>query len=256
MKSFLKLQNISKLYQDDNGETEAVKDFTYTFNKGEFISIIGPSGCGKSTLLSIIAGLESPTTGSIYIDNEKVNNVADKIGYMLQKDYLLEWRTIYKNVLLGLEIKKMINEETKAYVDNLLRTYGLYDFKDKYPSQLSGGMKQRVALIRTIATNPDILLLDEAFSALDYQTRLSVTDDVYRIIRNEKKTTIMVTHDIPESISMSDKVIVLSKRPAKIKNIYDIDFEMQCRTPLNCRENPKFCYYFDAIWKELNSDDI
>lgn len=252
MHTGLRLENICKIYQDDNGETKAIKDFSYTFQKGSFVSIVGPSGCGKSTLLSIIAGLEAPTSGKVYIDNVDITNTTGNVGYMLQKDYLLDWRTIYKNVLFGLETKKMLTPETKAHVIELLKTYGLYEFKDKYPSQLSGGMRQRASLIRTLAINPDILLLDEAFSALDYQTRLTVTEDVYGIIRNEAKTTIMVTHDIPESISMSDQVIVLSNRPAVIKRIYAIDFEMENRTPLNCRENPKFSKYFDGIWKELN----
>lgn len=249
----LKLENICKTYQDENGETLAIKEFSYLFNKGDFVSIVGPSGCGKSTLLSIIAGLEAPSSGKVFIDDTEITGNPDNIGYMLQKDYLLEWRTVYKNILFGLEIKHMVTEENKAYIDKLLKTYDLYNFKDKYPSQLSGGMKQRVALIRTLATNPDILLLDEAFSALDYQTRLSVTADVHRIIKNEKKTTIMVTHDIPESISMADQVIVLSSRPASIKKVYDIHFDIPNRTPLNCREDPNFSKYFDAIWKELNA---
>ena len=171
---------------------------------------------------------------------------------MLQKDYLLPFRTVKQNVVLGLEIKKMINKRTMIYVDELLDKYGLYEFRDKYPTQLSGGMRQRVALIRTLATNPEILLLDEAFSALDYQTRLQVTDDVYKIIKAENKTTIMVTHDIPEGISMSDEVIVLTKRPSTIEACYDISFEMENRTPLTCRDNPKFSEYFDKIWKALN----
>ena len=171
---------------------------------------------------------------------------------MLQKDYLLGFRTVYKNILIGLEIKKMINSKTLKYVDELLGKYGLYEFKDKYPSQLSGGMRQRVALIRTLATNPEILLLDEAFSALDYQTRLLVTDDVYRIIRAENKTAIMVTHDIPESISMSDEVIVLTNRPSVIKDVYNISFNMEDRTPLTCRDTPEFSGYFDKIWHSLN----
>ena len=251
----LELQNIAKIYQDDNGETFAISDFSYSFKKGKFVSIIGPSGCGKSTLLSIIAGLDTQTSGIIFMDNSKLINKAYNIGYMLQKDYLLDWRTIYKNVILGLEIRKMVNDETIRYVELLMKKYGLYDFKDKYPNQLSGGMRQRAALIRTLATNPDILLLDEAFSALDYQTRLAVTEDVYRIIKAENKITIMVTHDIPESISMSDEVIVLTRRPATIKNVYNIVFDIPNRTPLKCRENAQFTSYFDAIWKELNHDD-
>jgi NitT/TauT family transport system ATP-binding protein len=174
---------------------------------------------------------------------------------MLQKDYLLDWRTVYKNILLGLEIKKMVTDETMNYVEKLLKKYDLYEFKDKYPAQLSGGMRQRVALIRTLATNPDILLLDEAFSALDYQTRLSVTVAVYKIIKAENKITIMVTHDIPESISMSDEIIVLTKRPAMIKSVHNINFDIPNRTPLNCRDSPKFSHYFDIVWKELNNSE-
>lgn len=255
MQKGLVLENISKTYQDDTGEVLAIKDFSYKFTQGDFISIVGPSGCGKSTLLSIIAGLDTPSSGYVFLDGKDITGLGDNIGYMLQKDYLLDWRTVYKNVLFGLEIKNMLNEDTKNYALKLLKTYGLKDFIDKYPSQLSGGMKQRVALIRTLATNPSYLLLDEAFSALDYQTRLDVTNDVYNIIKNENKTAIMVTHDIPESISMSDKIIVLSNRPAIIKNVYDISFEIENRNPLNCRETPIFSKYFDSIWRELNTND-
>ena len=247
MEKILEIKNICKNYQAENGEIEALKNISFDVKKGEFISIIGPSGCGKSTLLSIISGLESKTSGEIYIHG--------RIGYMLQKDNLLEWRTIYNNVLLGLEIQKNITVENKKYVEELLKKYGLYEFKDKYPTQLSGGMRQRVALIRTLAIRPSILLLDEAFSALDYQTRLMVTEDVYKILKNENITAIMVTHDISEAISMSDRVVVLSKRPATIKNIHEIDFEMDNRTPLNCRENPKFSKYFNLMWKELDAHE-
>lgn len=248
----LELKNISKIYQDDNGETLAIKDFSYKFKNGEFVTLLGPSGCGKSTLLSIIAGLESPSSGNVLLNGIDITNKRSNIGYMLQKDYLLEWRTILKNVILGLEIKKELTNENVEYAKKLLETYGLSDFIDKYPSQLSGGMKQRVALIRTLATKPEILLLDEAFSALDYQTRLDVSTDVYRIIKSENKSTIMVTHDIPEAISMSDKIIVLSHRPATIKNIHEIKFDIKNRNPLNCRDHPDFRKYFDTIWKELN----
>lgn len=175
------------------------------------------------------------------------------MGYMLQKDNLLEWRTIYKNVMLGLEIRKTKTRENIEYVENLLKKYELYEFKDKYPTQLSGGMRQRVALIRTLAVRPKILLLDEAFSALDYQTRINVTKDVYKILREEGITALIVTHDISEAISMSDRVIVLTHRPAKIKKIYKIEFDIPNRTPLNCRENPKFSTYFDTLWKELGT---
>lgn len=254
MLNSLTLKNITKTYQDLNGETSAILDFTYTFRKGSFTSIVGPSGCGKSTLLSIISGLEEPSTGMIFNDNSQPQKNSYSIGYMLQKDYLLDWRTIYQNILIGLEVKKMISKNSKEYVDELLHKYGLYEFREKYPSQLSGGMRQRVALIRTLTIRPDVLLLDEAFSALDYQTRLSVADDVFKIIKSENITTIMVTHDIPESISMSDDVIVLTKRPSYIRSVHPIHFDMENRTPLTCRDNPSFSKYFDIIWKELNSD--
>ena len=246
-KSIVRVQNISKTYQAENGEVEALKGINFDVKEGEFISIIGPSGCGKSTLLSIISGLESKTNGEVYIDG--------KVGYMLQKDNLLEWRTIYKNVLLGLEIQKALTEENKNYAIELLKKYGLYEFRNKYPTQLSGGMRQRVALIRTLAIRPKVLLLDEAFSALDYQTRLMVTEDIYKILKAENITVLMVTHDISEAISMSDRVVVLSQRPATVKNIYTIDFEMENRTPLNCRESPKFSKYFNIMWKELEEYD-
>lgn len=252
MRELLKIKNISKMYQAKNGEIEALKDINFTVDNGEFVSIIGPSGCGKSTLLSIIAGLEEKTSGKLYIDGEESNGITSKIGYMLQKDSLLEWRSIYKNVIFGLEIKKINTPENIKYVEELLKKYHLYEFKDKYPSQLSGGMRQRVALIRTLAIKPKILLLDEAFSAIDYQTRLMVTKDIYNIIKNENVTTLMVTHDISEAISMSDRIVVLSERPATVKTIHTIDFEMENRDPLNVRESPKFSKYFDSIWKELD----
>lgn len=248
----LNVVQVGQKYQAENGETTAIKGVNFSARKGEFISIVGPSGCGKSTLLSIISGLLKPTSGSVYINEQRVEGISSQIGYMLQKDNLLDWRTIHKNVLLGLEIRKMNTPENIARAESLLKTYGLDEFRHNYPSQLSGGMRQRVSLIRTLAINPDILLLDEAFSALDYQTRLQVTDDVYRILKQEQVTTIMVTHDIPESISMSDRVIILSPRPAEVKEILTIDFEMDNRTPLTCRKNPKFSHYFDHIWKELS----
>ena len=254
MREVLKLENINKTYQAKNGEIEALKDINFSVEEGEFVSIIGPSGCGKSTLLSIIAGLEKKSSGKIYIDEVETENVSSKIGYMLQKDSLLEWRTIYNNVIFGLEITHRKTKENEEYVKKLLKKYNLYEFKDKYPTQLSGGMRQRVALIRTLAIRPEILLLDEAFSALDYQTRIMVTRDIYSILRNENITTVMVTHDISEAISMSDRVIVLSKRPATVKKIHTIDFEMENRDPMNCRKSPKFSKYFDSLWKELEVD--
>lgn len=248
----LKIKNIRKIYQAKNGEIEALNNINLTVNEGEFVSIIGPSGCGKSTLLSIIAGLEEKTSGKIYIDNEEIVGVSRKIGYMLQKDSLLEWRSIYQNIMIGLEIQGIKSKENELYVEELLKKYNIYEFRNKFPAQLSGGMRQRVALIRTLAIRPQILLLDEAFSALDYQTRMLVIKDVYRILKNENKTVLMVTHDLSEAISMSDKVVVLSNRPSKIKKIYDIKFDMENRDPMNCRENQKFSKYYESLWKELD----
>jgi NitT/TauT family transport system ATP-binding protein len=245
------IRDVGMKYQSPNGEINAIESITFSVEKGEYVSLVGPSGCGKSTLLSIISGLLKATCGQVFIEGEEVMKTSEKVGYMLQKDHLFDWRTIYQNVILGLEVRKILNDKNKAFALELLKTYGLYEFKDKYPSQLSGGMRQRAALIRTLAVKPEILLLDEAFSALDYQTRLAVTEDIYSIIKSENKTAIMVTHDIAESISMSDRVIVLSKRPAVIKGIHPLNFDCEKRTPLKCREAPNFREYFNTIWKEL-----
>ena len=220
MASILEVKGIGKRYQNKDGEVQALKNVNFRVKPGEFVSIIGPSGCGKSTLLSIIAGLEEKSEGEIYIQNEKVTGVSPKIGYMLQRDCLLEWRTIFSNALFGLEVKGKKSKENIEYVESLLKKYSLYDFKDKYPSEISGGMRQRAALIRTLAVKPKILLLDEAFCALDYQTRIMVTNDIYQILRQENITALIVTHDISEAISMSDRVLVLSKRPGTIKDIH------------------------------------
>lgn len=198
MEEILKVENISKKYQTKEGEVLALKNVNFRIKKGEFVSIIGPSGCGKSTLLSIISGLENQTSGNIYLENEKIHGISPKIGYMLQKDCLLEWRTVFSNAMFGLEVKGINNKENQKYVEELLKKYHLYEFKNKYPSELSGGMRQRVALIRTLAIRPKLLLLDEAFSALDYQTRIMVTNDIYQILRKENITALIVTHDISE----------------------------------------------------------
>lgn len=255
MGKILEVKNVSKKYQNKEGEILAIQNINLRVNKGEFVSIIGPSGCGKSTLLSIIAGLESKTLGEIYIEGEKVEGISQKVGYMLQRDCLLEWRSILSNTMFGLEIKGKKDKEAKSYVEELLEKYDLYDFKDKYPSELSGGMRQRVALIRTLAVKPKILLLDEAFSALDYQTRIMVTNDIYSILRKEGITAIIVTHDISEAISMSDRVVVLNARPGTVKDIHTIDFEIENRNPINCRESPKFSQYFNTLWRELGVDE-
>lgn len=251
MKKILEVKNINKKYQSKEGEILALKDVSFDVNDGEFISIIGPSGCGKSTLLSIIAGLESKSSGSISLNGKEMEGSSPSIGYMLQRDCLLEWRSILSNAMFGLEIKGKTSNSDKEYVERLLKKYSLYEFKDKYPSELSGGMRQRAALIRTLAIKPKILLLDEAFSALDYQTRIMVTNDIYSILRKEHITAIIVTHDISEAISMSDRVLVLSERPGTVKGIHNIDFKIDGRNPINCRESPKFSTYFNTLWKEL-----
>ena len=241
----LNIKNLRKIYHTKTHETVAVDDFSLSLSSGEFIAIVGPSGCGKSTILSILASLEEKSSGQIKIRENY------KLGYMLQSDSLFEWRSILDNCLLGLEVNKTLTKENKDYVLNLLKTYGLQDFINVHPSNLSGGMRQRVALIRTLATKPDILLLDEPFSALDYQTRLAVSDDVYKIIKSEKKSAIMVTHDLAEAISMADKVIVLSKRPCVIKKVIPIKFK--CRsTPIENRKLEEFNQYYDKIWKEID----
>ena len=248
----LRVENIEEKYQAQNGEVTALENISFSMDKGEFMSIVGPSGCGKSTLLSILAGLLKPTAGAVYVKGEKVEGISGHIGYMLQKDSLLDWRTIYSNVLFGLEIRHMLTQETVDRAVQLLKTYGLYEFKDKYPAQLSGGMRQRAALIRTLALDPELLLLDEPFSALDYQTRLNVSDDIGRILKKENKPAILVTHDISEAISMADRVIILTKRPAHVARIVPIRLSLDEKTPLAARGAPEFKSYFNLIWKELN----
>ena len=241
----LVLKNLKKCFHFDEGMTIALDGIDLDVYKDEFVSIVGPSGCGKSTILSILAGLINKTDGDIIIDDNT------SIGYMLQTDSLFPWRTILDNCLIGLEVNGLKNEENISYVISLLEKYGLGDFLDKYPDNLSGGMRQRVALIRTLALKPDILLLDEPMSALDYQSRLSISDDIYKIIKNEKKTAIMVTHDIAEAVSMSDRVIVLTKRPGVIKSIYEIVLENRS-TPTNNRKSNDFSKYYDILWRDLD----
>lgn len=245
MNKLLKITNLKKIYHTKNKEIEAISDFSLTLNENEFIALVGPSGCGKSTILKILSGIEEKSDGKVEI---KENT---KLGYMLQEDSLFDWLTIKENCLLGLKIQNILNEETEKNVLRLLETYGLKDFINSYPSNLSGGMRQRVALIRTLAINPDILLLDEPFSALDYQSRLAVSDDVYKIIKKEKKSAIIVTHDIAEAISMADHIIVLTNRPCKIKNIYEIKLTNKS-TPIENRKTKEFSTYYDKIWKDID----
>lgn len=248
MNKILNINHLQKVYYSKKDEITAIKDLSFDVFEGEFISIVGPSGCGKSTLLNILTNMEEKTNGEIKLLNGKIT-----FGYMLQSDSLLSWRTIFDNACLGLEIKKCKTKENINYVKHLLETYGLKDFLNKYPSELSGGMRQRVALIRTLALKPDILILDEPFSKLDYQSRLKVSDDVYKIMKQEKKTAIMVTHDLAEAISMSDRIIVLSRRPSIIKNIYEIE-RVENKNPIENRKDKNFAKYYDLIWKDLKDE--
>lgn len=252
MSTVLEVSGVSYSYHTLSGETPALSNITFSVPEGEFLAIVGPSGCGKSTLLSMIASLMEPESGTISIHGAPASMSRQRIGYMLQKDHLFEWRTIYKNVILGLEIQSRMTEKNLEHVEQLLRDYGLDQFRNARPSELSGGMRQRAALIRTLALNPDLLLLDEPFSALDYQTRLQVCDDVYRIIRKEKKTIILVTHDLSEAISMADRVLILSRRPATVQEIVSIHFTDSGLLPMERRQASEFKQYFNEIWKELN----
>ncbi len=247
-KPILEISHIKKDYITINGTTKAIKDISMQAEKGSIITLVGPSGCGKSTLLSILAGIDEQTSGIIIKDENIV------VGYMLQQDALFPWLTIYENAILGLKIKKIATKENKDYVKKLLQEYKLGDFLNAYPKELSGGMRQRVALIRTLALRPDILLLDEPFSALDYQSRLKISDDVYKIIKKENITAILVSHDISEAISMSDKVLVLSKRPCEIKNIYTINLTNKS-TPIENRKAKEFASLYNDIWRDLDVQD-
>ena len=250
MEEMVKVVNLTKDFYTKEGEMQVLSNISFTLFQGEILSLLGPSGSGKSTILNILTKLLEPTSGSVTINGT--------VGYMFQKDHLLEWRSIMDNITLGLEIMHKKNDKkSMERIERLLKTYGLWDFRNMYPKELSGGMRQRVALIRTLSVDPDILLLDAPFSALDYQTRLMVNDDVYKIIKNENKSVILVTHDISEAIAMGDKVAVLSKRPSTIKNEYKIDLSMEEeKTPFKCRKVPKFQTYFDLLWKELDNNEL
>ena len=262
MQNILELKNIGYSYHSLHGEIEALRDISFGVREGEFIALVGPSGCGKSTLLSIIAGLIPPEQGTILVNNPDGSLRYPRIGYMLQRDHLFEWRSVYQNVTLGLELHGQMTKERLELVERLLVEYGLDKFRQKRPSELSGGMKQRAALIRTLALEPQLLLLDEPFSALDYQTRLSVCDDISAIIRNAGKTAILVTHDLSEAISIADRIIVLTRRPGRIKTIVPIHFSAESSSensqavrPLERRNLPEFSHYFNLLWKELQSDE-
>lgn len=250
-KAILEFKNVKMKYHTPEKEILAIKNLTFDVYSEEFVTILGPSGSGKSTVLSIISGLLPITDGKFNL-NILSENSNQNVGYMFQRDYLFGWRTIEQNVFLGLEIKKLLNDKTKNYAIELLKKYGLGDFLKSYPNELSGGMRQKVALIRTLAVNPKILLLDEPFSALDFQTRINLADEVRKIIKNEHKTAILVSHDISEAISVSDRIIVFSKRPSVVKKIFKIDFENKKLTSREKRNHRRFNEYFDSIWSEMS----
>lgn len=247
----LEVKDLSYSYHSMDGETKALSNISFSVSAGEFLAVVGPSGCGKSTLLSLICGLLKASEGSVLIDGKPMETGDSRIGYMLQKDHLFEWRTIFSNACLGLEIQRNLDEEGRDRVRQLLETYGLEDFADARPSELSGGMRQRAALIRTLALEPDILLLDEPFSALDYQTRLAVCDDISTIIREQKKTAILVTHDLSEAVSVADRILILTKRPGRVKDTITIRFPDNAGSPLLRRNCPEFSSYFNEVWKVL-----
>ena len=253
MTAKLEVSGLSYSYHSMDGETQALSNISFTVDTGEFIAIVGPSGCGKSTLLSIFSGLLKPDEGEILIDGIPLPDSKVNIGYMLQKDHLFEWRSILSNAALGLEIQHKMDERHKNDLRELMNSYGLGIFENSRPSELSGGMRQRAALIRTLALEPDILLLDEPFSALDYQTRLSVCDDISTIIRGRHKTAILITHDLSEAVSVADRIIILSKRPGRIKGILPIPFSTPGLSPLERRNDPEFSGYFNEVWKILQN---
>ena len=254
MNTILTLKDISLTYHTKQNETLALRDLTFGVGESEFISLVGPSGCGKTTILSLVAGILKPTSGEIELKGEKITKPTTRVGYMFQRDNLFEWLNIYKNVTIGLTIQHKNTKENQEKVNALLEKYGLSEFKKYHPNQLSGGMRQRVALIRTLATDPEILLLDEPFSALDYQTRLELCDHISNIIKSEEKTAILVTHDIIEAISMSDKIVVLSARPGKIKAIHELDFNKNL-TPFERRQTDKAKKLFYIIWQEIQNEN-
>ena len=252
MNAILQMQNVCLTYHTRKNETLAVKNLSFECYDGELLGIVGPSGCGKTTILSLMSGILVPTQGEVLIGNQKADARSGMTGYMLQKDELMPWRTILSNVTLGLEIKKQKTPQKVDYAIELLKKYNLYDFKDFYPNQLSGGMKQRVALIRTLVLEPKLMLLDEPFSALDFQTRLNVVEDVYAILKSENKSAVFVTHDISEAISLCDRVIILTQRPSQIKDIVDLS-PLKEMSPLKRRESAQFSEYFDKIWSNLQT---
>ena len=240
-------------FQYDCEDFSIIDHLSFTVQDGEFVSVIGPSGCGKSTIFRLVNKLLPPAEGNILVNGQNINGLKNYCGYMPQQDLLFPWRTVKENLMLPMEIQGGISKaEMEQRADQALESVGLKDWGKKSPKELSGGMRQRAAFARTVLTGSDLLLLDEPFSALDYQTRLAVTDDVYRILKNEHMTTLMVTHDIPESISMADRLVVLTKRPGRLKSIHRLEFAGEAQEPLSRRDSPEFSHYFNLVWKELD----
>lgn len=248
----IELRNVSLKYMTLSGETHALNNLSLKVEQGQFVGIVGPSGCGKSTLLSLIAGMIRPTAGQVMINGKAVTGPTAEVGYMLQQDFLFEWRTIESNCRLGLELTGRLTPQNGQAVVDMLEDYGLGGFRQSFPSHLSGGMRQRAALIRTLATRPSILLLDEPFSALDYQTRLTMQDEVAGILRDSGKTVLLVTHDIPEAVAMCDRVVVLTKRPGRVKADIAIVLEDTHLMPMQTRKSAAFGRFFNRIWEELD----
>ncbi len=251
--SFLEVKDVTHSYFSKREKMTALMNVNLTVRPGEFVSILGPSGCGKTTLLSIISGLIKPTAGHVLMENEKVKGTNKKTGYMLQQDYLFPWKTIGENILLGLKLTGQLNEETKEKAFNLLEQMGLKDIENKYPSELSGGMRQRAALVRTLATDPKLLLLDEPFSALDFQTKLKLENLVGKTLKTFRKTAILVTHDISEAIAMSDRIFLFSNRPGTVYKTIEIPDELRKLPPFEARNHKQSPEFFRSIWKELES---
>lgn len=249
--SIVKISDVNKTFFSKEAATTALKNISLSIENGEFVSLIGPSGCGKTTLLSLIAGLFQPTNGEIIIEGQQILRPSPKTGYMLQQDYLFPWLTIEQNILIGLKTMKKVAPKSRNFALTLLDKMGLLDKKDDYPNQLSGGMKQRVALVRMLATEPTLLLLDEPFSALDYQTKLKLEDLVSLTINEQKKTAILVTHDIGEAIAMSDKIALLSARPGTIHQLFEVPDVLRKLKPFDARNHKQFNELFQIIWKEL-----
>lgn len=251
--SFLTLEKITHHYFSKQGFTKALDNVSFSIEEGEVISLLGPSGCGKSTILSIIAGIIKPTEGKVKLEQQMIDLPSSEIGYMLQQDYLFPWKTILDNVLLGPKIRKTLSHDVKEKALSLLHEVGLKNVVNKYPPSLSGGMRQRAALVRTLINHPKILLFDEPFSALDYQTKLKLEELVSTLLKSYKKTTVLVTHDISEAIAMSDRILVMDTNPGTISKVFEVPIEIRQEGPLLARRHPKFQILFDKVWNELDS---